>query len=273
MYALFKEALRTDAQYFLWLRSPEEVNRDALMNICKGLSEQKEEIFLGIPEKITVSMPEKVFGFLSGIDAKYLRANLIGMDREFIQAFLKEKGKEKAFFTNLILEARANGIEFNCVAQGDGETKDKEGWKLLSQTSKLYLVFIKFSISAAIAYIVDIGSFYLFQVLFAALADEFKILIATILSRILCSVATYLLNKGAVFKSQAKATGAVVRFVILATAQLVASWLLVWGLGTLFGGGDLVHTVLKVVVDLVIFMASFTIQRDWVFKKTDGLLG
>ena len=30
--------------------------------------------------------------------------------------------------------------------------------------------------------------------------------------------------------------------------------------------------LLKVIVDLVIFMASFTIQRDWVFKESKGLL-
>jgi hypothetical protein len=50
------------------------------------------------------------------------------------------------------------------------------------------------------------------------------------------------------------------------------SWLLVWGIGALFGGGDLTNMAVKVVVDLVIFIASFPIQRDWVFKKTDGIL-
>ena len=74
------------------------------------------------------------------------------------------------------------------------------------------------------------------------------------------------------FQSQAKSAGTAVRFVILAAIQLVASWLLVWGIGSLLGGGDEVNTILKVVVDLVIFMASFTIQRDWVFKESKGLL-
>ena len=92
------------------------------------------------------------------------------------------------------------------------------------------------------------------------------------LSRILCSIATYILNRSAVFQSQAKSAGTAVRFVILAAIQLVASWLLVWGIGSLLGGGDEVNTILKVVVDLVIFMASFTIQRDWVFKESKGLL-
>ena len=88
----------------------------------------------------------------------------------------------------------------------------------------------------------------------------------------MCSIATYLLNKGAVFNSQARSRGTVVRFIILATGQLIVSWLLVWGIGSLLGGGDEVNTLLKVVVDLVIFIASFTIQRDWVFKESKGLL-
>ena len=174
-------------------------------------------------------------------------------------------------FQNIPLQARSKGIAVETVP---AETVQEEtpGWSVLLSTTKLYQVFIKFSIAAFIAYLVDIGTFYLFQKLFSGLDDEFKILTATVLSRILCSVATYLLNRGAVFNSGAKSAGTVVRFIILAVGQLIASWLLVWGIGSLLGGGDAVNTILKIIVDLVIFLASFTIQRDWVFKESKGLL-
>jgi hypothetical protein len=58
----------------------------------------------------------------------------------------------------------------------------------------------------------------------------------------------------------------------VSVGQLLLSWLLVWSIGSLFGGSDLVNTGVKVIADLLIFIASFPIQRDWVFKKTEGIL-
>ena len=221
------------------------------------------------PEK--KSLPATLFGFLSGIDAADIETSLLGMSTETARLLLGMKGGDRAFLMNILLEARSRSIDISEV-RTSAPRPAQPGWSLLTQSFKLYFVFIKFSISAMIAYLVDIGTFYVFEQVFASLRDEYKILVCTVLSRILCSIATYFLNKGAVFKSQAKQTGAVVRFVILAAAQLIASWLLVWSIGSLLGGGDVTNMLLKIVVDLVIFIASFTIQRDWVFKKTDGLL-
>ena len=165
------------------------------------------------------------------------------------------------------LEARSLGIETVEVTEADVIMAPPTP-ALLKRSFKLYQVFLKFSVAAMIAYVVDIGTFGLFQIVFGSLPDEFKILWSTILSRVLCSLATYILNRGAVFKSQTPQTGrSMVRFVILSVVQLAASWLLVWWIGELLGGSDLVNMILKIVVDLVIFLASFTIMRDWVFQE------
>lgn len=216
-------------------------------------------------------LPSKLFGFLSGIDAADVQTSLFGMSSKTCLALADMKSSEEHFMTNLPLEARAKDIPVKQV-ETSASPAPQPGFELLARSLKLYYVFIKFSISALIAYLVDIGTFYLFVRLFYRLTDEYKILLATLLSRILCSVATYLLNKGMVFGSKAPTGGTIVRFLILAAAQLIASWLLVWIIGSLLGGSAEVNMIVKVVVDLIIFMASFTIQRDWVFKKTDGLL-
>ena len=83
----------------------------------------------------------------------------------------------------------------------------------------------------------DIGTFYVFQRYFLSWMTNSKILTATVLSRILCSIATYILNRSAVFQSQAKSAGTAVRFVIRGdpacrfVAARMGYWLVAWRRG------------------------------------------
>lgn len=231
------------------------------------------------PDKLCVGEPEEpakkgaasaIYAMLAGVGSATAITSLFGMSARTAEGLVGMKSGEDTFLMNLPLEARISNVDLAEVETG--VQVPAPGFHLLTRSFKLYYVFLKFSIAAMIAYLVDIGTFWLFEVWFGFLPDEFKVLVATVLSRILCSIATYILNKGAVFRSDAKQSGAVVRFLILSVAQLVASWLLVWSLGALLGGSDVTNMLLKVVVDFVIFMVSFPIQRDWVFKKSEGLL-
>ncbi len=262
----------TDASYFVTVDAQDGFSAADVLAVDAALKSDASKVYAGqrvLPEK--KSPAQLLYGMLSGLVLSDVAAGLYGLSREHATLVAHAKSRDKAFFQNIPLIARSNGIGVEGVQATDAAAQ-APGFGVLASSMRLYGVFIKFSIAALIAYLVDIGTFYLFQKLFFALEDEFKVLASTVLSRILCSVATYLLNKGAVFNSQAKSAGTAVRFVILAVAQLIASWLLVWSVGSLLGGGDEINTILKVVVDLVIFLASFTIQRDWVFKESKGLL-
>lgn len=271
--AFFQFALtESDSPLFIRLDAGEGFVFSDIEKVAQAILDDPERIYVGSREQtVKKSFAQNIYGFLSGIEARDVCSSLLALSRENLELMTHMKSKEKAFCSNILLEAREKNLAIADIPT-QAKIDTAPGFELLTSSFKLYLVFIKFSIAAFIAYLVDIGTFYLFQKLFSFLDDEFKILTATVISRILCSIATYLLNKGAVFNSQARSRGTVIRFVILAAGQLIVSWLLVWGIGSALGGGDGVNTLLKVVVDLVIFIASFTIQRDWVFKESKGLL-
>lgn len=233
------------------------------------LAENPARFYIGEPQMTgKPGWIADLYTFLAGVKAASAETTLFGMSRETAAQLASMKSSEENFLMNLPLEARSVGLETVEVAQ-TGVSIPAPTFALLKRSFKLYQVFLKFSLAAMIAYVVDIGTFGLFQIVFGSLTDEFKILWSTILSRVLCSLATYLLNRGAVFKSQTPKTGrSMVRFVILSVAQLAASWLLVWWIGALLGGSDFVNMILKIVVDLVIFLASFTVMRDWVFQDS-----
>lgn len=272
-----KEDLRNvlenkESRFFIFVDESDGFSASDVATVADALGTKQNAVYVGTrSQECKQSFQEKIFLFLSGIEAQDIHSSLIGISRAFAEDVLEMKSSGKAFRLDILLEARIKNMTIENIPVS-AVCEKPAGWELLASTFKLYQVFIKFSIAAAIAYVVDIGTFLLFQITFSYLADEYKILVATVLSRILCSVTTYILNRGAVFKSTAQTSGTVVRYIILAVGQLLVSWLLVWGLGYVFGNSDLVHTILKIIVDLVIFIASFTLQRDWVFKESKGLL-
>ncbi len=270
--SLLKRALAASPDFIITLDEAQGFSPADVSAVAEAVSADSGTFYAGVKKSAEKpGLPSKLFGFLSGIDAADVQTSLFAMSANTCRQLVDMKSSEERFMTNLPLEARAKDIGVKRVETA-APAPHQPGFELLARSLKLYYVFIKFSISALVAYLVDIGTFYLFVRLFYRLTDEYKILLATVLSRILCSVATYLLNKGMVFGSKAPTGGTIVRFLILAAAQLIASWLLVWIIGSLLGGSAEINMIVKVVVDLIIFMASFTLQRDWVFKKTDGLL-
>jgi putative flippase GtrA len=267
-----KRALEEGYRYIITVNDADGFTAQDIAAVATALFTDDSKLYVGSRTAcIKSGLPTAIFEFLSGMDARDADSSLLGISATLLAPMINIRSGKQVFLLNLMLEARSRSIDV-IPLQTEALATRKLGFSLLGRTPKLYQLFIKFSISAMVAYIVDISSFALFLFLFSELHDEFSILISTVLSRILCSFVTYLLNKGAVFRSHARTAGAVVRFIILSVGQLLASWLLVWGLGALLGGGTTTHTILKVVVDLLIFIASFTIQRDWVFKQTDGLL-
>ncbi len=266
-------ALAEDCDYVIAADAADGFQAEDILRVADALLEDDSALYMGTRTLSgKAGLWENLFGFLSGISAAASSTSLVGMSAATCSVMVNMKSSDKAYRYNIPLEARAQSIPVKETQTG-APPAPQPGFSLLTRSFKLYYVFIKFSISATIAYIVDIGAFYLFEQVFASLTDEYKILWATVFSRILCSIATYFLNKGAVFHSHARTTGVVVRFIIMSAGQLLASWLLVWGIGSLLGASDVTNMLLKVIVDLVIFLVSFPLQRDWVFKEKGKLLG
>ncbi len=239
-------------------------NINKIMQLARLLAENPNTL-VALQNNNERNLPVKIYEFLSGTEGDLINCSLMGMCGSNAEILSNVKCGDANFYKNILLEAKIQGMEIVQLTNVDApKTLLKFG--ILKDTMRLYVVFIKFSISALISYIVDIGSFFLFLTLFKGIPSEIKILLATLFSRILCSVATYAINKGAVFKASANKNRTVFRFVILAVAQLVLSWLAVSVLSSLLHLGDIADTLFKVVVDLIIFLLSFTLQRDWVFN-------
>ena len=93
------------------------------------------------------------------------------------------------------------------------------------------------------------------------------VFVCTALARLFSASYNYYMNHRVVFHSQADHKGAVVRYVLLAAAQMLASAGLVSLITCLLAPPDGWEIAIKALVDIVLFFLSFQIQREFVYKK------
>jgi len=130
------------------------------------------------------------------------------------------------------------------------------------------LKLLRFLISSASATVVDVAGFYLLSLLLTPALGEYSIAVCTVLARAVSSLFNFTLNRRVVFESRKNPKRALLRYYMLAVPQMLCSIGLVYGLTLLFGqDGAFLKTVFKAIADTFLFLISFFIQREWVFKN------
>ena len=127
--------------------------------------------------------------------------------------------------------------------------------------------FWRFSASSVICFLLDYGLFTLFNaVLLRGTADGARELAATYAARFFSAAANYLLNRNIVFRDSSDPRRSALRYFVLAVLQAAVSALLVYLTQQLTGMRPLWETAVKIPVDAALFLASYRIQRKWVFR-------
>ncbi len=146
---------------------------------------------------------------------------------------------------------------------------------------KKFASFIKYMISSGLCFFTDIGLFTLINMglgyatdkNMVSLSENAIIFIATAGARVVSSIVNYMINRKVVFKSDSSVKSSLVRYYSLAVCQLLLSYLLVSGISISLLGlkkGSFAVTVIKMIVDVGLFVVSYQIQRRWVFKTPAG---
>ena len=130
---------------------------------------------------------------------------------------------------------------------------------------RIYAVFIRFLISSLSSSVVDIVLFSIFCALFKSVPVAIGyIMLSTILARVISAIYNFLINYKVVFKGKGNGLRAAVRYLILAVCIMLLSGFLV----SFFHGmiPDLPEALVKIPVDCVLFLLSFIVQREVVYK-------
>ncbi len=125
-------------------------------------------------------------------------------------------------------------------------------------------LFFKTSISSFISAGVDLSVFYLLSKAFKR--EYFYVVLATVIARILSGTVNFIINKYYAFKSTGRGKVELVSYTILFIVKMILSSLIVAYLSTTFMESN--ETFIKIVVDFLLFFASFYIQDQYIFNES-----
>lgn len=242
---------------------------------AKALVEHPDALVLGCRDFKTSNIPPRSrFGnvitrqairLLCGIRVTDTQTGLRGISKEFMKKLLTVKGERFEFELNMLIEAKSDDIPFFEVPISTIyiEENASSHFNPLLDSIRIYSVFLKFILSSLSSFVVDILLFSLLVAILHDIVPGVHIVIATVGARILSSLFNYVINKNNVFSQTTPSARMLVRYFTLCIVQMTLSTLLVTY------GFHLTHwneTGIKVIVDAVLFLFSFQIQREWVFR-------
>ena len=129
---------------------------------------------------------------------------------------------------------------------------------------------VLYTFSSLLSWVVDTGGFYVLNLLLRPLLGGYTEPVCNVLARAVSSLFNFHLNYRVVFGSTQPYGKAMLRYYFLAIPQLAVSTVLVTVFTRLFHVDSAgAATAVKIVVDVFLFVASFFIQKYWVFRKKE----
>lgn len=204
--------------------------------------------------------------FLCGVNVSDTQTGLRAIPAGFMKRLMTVSGERFDFETNMLLEAKTQSVstEEQTIDTVYIEQNRASHFNPLTDSIRIYSLLLKFCSSSFIGFIADIILFIVFIRAFSMLRlGAWLITVCTVIARVLSAGINFTLNRTVVFHSRQKTGNSAVKYAILCVLQMTASAALVTAAAGVF---TVSTVVIKVIVDFVLFLISFQIQRSIVFK-------
>ena len=257
-----------------------------ILRTAEALLENPDTLILGSRDFSQKIVPKKsrfgnvitrnVFRLLCGIKVSDTQTGLRGIPSGYMRGLMNVCGERFEFEMNMLVECREKAVPIKEVPIETVYLNGNKSSKFnpLLDSYRVYMVFIKYIISALLSFSLDL---FLFWLAFAAarafdvdLSDKAALsavtMAATVSSRVGSSIFNYIVNRTAVFKQKCKNT--VYKYYALAAVQMLLSGAFVFLLCNYLAFPEMAA---KIPVDLGLAIFSFTVQKEWVFKNRKQL--
>lgn len=205
-----------------------------------------------------------IFKLFVGISISDTQTGLRAMSLNVASKLLDIAGERYEYETKTLIACQEKDIPLKEVPISTVYINDNKTshFHPIRDSYMIYRLFFKYIFSAISSYLIELIFFSIFLSIFSHLSLINSILITTIVSRIISSIYNYFVNARLVFKKASNSS--IIKYFILVIIQMFASGIIV----SLIVNGTLLNTYLvKIIVDAIIFIVNFIIQREWVFKK------
>jgi len=237
------------------------LNKESLILGTRNFNENNVPIKSKTGNKITTF----VFKLLYGKKINDTQTGLRGLTYDLVKKCITIKGERFEYEINMLIEVVRDNVDIielpikTIYFNNNSETH----FNPIKDSIKIYSVmlssFIKFILSSISSFIIDIT---LFTIIYSLIHN---ILLSTIIARLISSFYNYFINKNIVFNNKSSKKN-IIKYYTLCIIQTIMSWLLVELTYIIFKSG-IYPSLIKIVIDSILFILSFHIQKTWVFRK------
>ena len=211
------------------------------------------------------SLTKVLFKLQTGVGVTDTQTGLRAFTTNLIPFMLKIEGQRYEYEMNMLLEASKEyeilEVPIETVYINDNEDSH---FRPIKDGLMIYKNIFKFALSSLSSFVVDY-IVYAIAILFLPTAPtSFRIFLANGLARVTSSIFNYSTNKKLVFKSEDSLVKTGMGYFGLAVGLFVLDTLLIRLFYAVFGMNLL---IVKVIVGILLFAVSWTIQKKFIFKE------
>lgn len=247
-----------------------------IIKCAEKLKEEPQKLIIGTRNFDEKQVPFKsrfgnkltrsIFSTFVGIKITDTQSGLRAFGKSTMETFLQTSGERYEYETNMLIDCKEKEIEIAEVPISTVYIRNNSlsHFNPIKDSIMIYKLFMKYIISSLSSFILDIILYAAFasllpKISFGAITE---IVVATVIARIISASYNFIINSKMVFKNKNK--DSIIKYFILCGIQMFISAFVV---SELFKLLHVNSTLIKVIVDTIIFIINFVIQREWVFKK------
>lgn len=226
----------------------------------------------GIPPKSLLGnrMTSFLFALLYGKRLSDTQTGLRAFGPQLLSFMQRIRGSRFEYELQMLISCIQAGIPLVTLPiqviyeQGNSGTHFKAVRDSARVMGVLFSNFVKFIFSSVSSSVVDLGiAWLLIDALRPMLGEQhfLRILLATVIARVISIGVNYLLNKHLVFRSKGR-EGSLWRYLSLCALVILLSSTGVYMLHTVFFMNE---KIAKLLCDALLFLLSYQVQRRWVF--------
>lgn len=250
-----------------------------VLSLQDELRLENRELILGVRDFDSENVPFKsrygnritrtVFSLFHGVKLTDTQTGLRAIPNSIIAGYIDLFGERFEYETNMLVYTAVNQIPFKEIPIETIYHDNNSGTHFnpikdsIAIYKLLFSTFIKFSLSSISSFMIDIAFFQFLIMLLTNVTASVKIGIATVIARIFSSLYNYYINRNVVFRSKTSSSASAVKYFTLVIVQMALSAVSVY---CLYNVIHIPETIVKIIVDTVLFFLSYRIQKAFIFK-------
>jgi putative flippase GtrA len=257
---------------------------DDICRICERLSQKHDSLILGVRDFKQDNVPKRsfigntvtsrIFQLLYGSYLNDTQTGLRGIPSNEVIWMAKMEGERYDYEINMLIKARHHNLGFLTIPIKTLYFDNNSGshYSTLKDSARIFLRLIsgliQFSASTTVSAFVDVISFFLLNtILLAGLSAPIRILVSTVIARVISSISNYFMNRRLVFTHTGRFASSAARYYVLCIFLMIASYGMVYTISLFWKVNE---SLIKLITDFALGFMSYEIQLHWVFRNKDS---